>query len=168
MLFDFEDYINGGVVGTETDCVDCGVWEDMAATARETKDAWFKALNEWYLSATCCLAPNDPCLPAIKKMWEGFLNFYQNYYSDVWLRFWEAHSCDGTFTVDICNEYRKAMIDLKCMVKQLMRLVDGDFIKEGSIPIETIIGCTDNTASNYNPLATQSCNNCCQYIWRYY
>ncbi len=135
MLFDLEDYVTGGVIGPDAECVTCETWEDMAGTARATRDAWIKSVNEWYNASVCCITDSQ-CEKAVKNMWEEFLNFYQNYYVNVWEKFWDSLSCDGTFTDEICNTYRKAMIDLKCMVKQLMRLVDGDFIKDGKILYE--------------------------------
>lgn len=134
MLFDLKDYIVSGVIGPDSKCVDCNTWSDMWVTARQTKNAYFRSLFDWYTTSVDCLASDDPCRPAIDALWNKVLNFY-DYYDDVWTKFWESLQCDGTFDDNICNQYRKAMIDLKCMVKQMMRLFDGDFIKTGTIPI---------------------------------
>ena len=136
MLFDLEDYISAGIIGPNNECVTCEGYGDMWVTATQTKEVYFKSLNEWYLASTCCLVDGDPCLPAIKKLWNQ-IQIFIKYYSIIWRKFWESLQCGKVFSDDICNQYRKAMVDLKCMVKQLLRLVDGDFINTQAIPITT-------------------------------
>jgi len=148
MLFDLEDYIRGGVIGLNTQCVDCTIWEDMRNTAEQTKLAYFKALNEWHASAVDCLGPSNPCKPEIDSLWAKFQDFLI-YYNDVWDRFWSALGCNGTFTDSICNEYRKAMVDLKCIAKQMMRLFDNDFSTSVTQPTEPCVIPAPGSESTY-------------------
>jgi hypothetical protein len=136
MAYNLEDYILTGVIGPNNECITCDTYSDMWVDARLTKEAYFTSLNGWYLASTCCLVDGDPCLPAIKKLWNELQNFIVSY-ETIWQEFWASLQCDGVFSDVTCNQYRKAMVDLKCMVRQLLRLVDGDFINTQSIPITT-------------------------------
>ena len=54
MLFDFNDYINGGFAGCEPASltpINDLLWEDAYATYRQTRDAHLKAVNEYFLAS---------------------------------------------------------------------------------------------------------------------
>jgi hypothetical protein len=153
MLFDLEDYITSGVIGPNDSCLPCETYDDMETTARATRDAYFKSLGEWYSASVGCLSDNDPCLPAIKKLWGEFEAFQESYYV-IWEKFWGSLKCDGVFSDDICNQYRKAMVDLKCMVKQLLRLVDGDYLDNTPIPVTVTDPCPDILSITLTPITS--------------
>lgn len=129
LLFDLEDYIP--LIGT---CPNTQEWEDMASTARATRDAYRKALNEWYLASTVCLVPSNPCYKDIKKQWDLVFNMItpesrggEDTLVKMTDEFFSYLTDDNKiFNDEICSKYRKFMIDFRCAVKKLMRLVDGD------------------------------------------
>ncbi len=127
LLFDLEYYTDSGIIGPNAECASRNDWEDMHTTARATKDAFLKATFEWYNSAVVCLDKNNPCYKNIVDLWSKFREFIV-YFDKIHQEFFESHYLENkSFTDDICNRYRKALIDLKCMLRQLLRLVDGDF-----------------------------------------
>lgn len=104
-------------------------WEEKADDARAVRDNWLKSMNEWYLASTCCLSKDSPCYKNIVKLWKKYEQFIE-YWMEVSKEFWDSLQYDDSvLTEDICNRYKKAMIDLKCIVRQLFKLVDGDDIQ---------------------------------------
>lgn len=138
LLFDLEDFVTSGVVGPESRCISPEDWEDVGTTARATGDAFFKALNEWYLSTTACLYPEHPCYDEITKAWNAFLGEDPRVADNSSIRgrfilardefFKMMGENGGFFNEDICNKYRKALIDLKCSIRRLLKLIDDDTI----------------------------------------
>jgi hypothetical protein len=159
MLFDLEDYITGGVIGPNDGCLPCETYEDMRVTASQTRDAYFKSLTEWYEASTCCLSPNDPCLGEIQARWSNLgigdppSNLYAQFLN-IWEKFWDSLKCDGTFSDDICNQYRKIMVDLKCLLKELLRLVDGDYLNNTPIPVTVTEPCPDILTLTLTPITS--------------
>jgi hypothetical protein len=133
LLFDLEDYT--GLLDT---CPSTEDWEDIATTARATRDAFFKALNQWYLASTVCLVKSNPCYDAIKKQWDIVFGMMaterqggNGTINNIMDEFF-SHLIDENkiFTDELCNRYRKIMLDFRCAIKRLMRLVDGDVLQE--------------------------------------
>jgi hypothetical protein len=122
LLFDFPlDLIESGV------CPNREQWANMKNTAEATRDAFMKALNEWYLSATVCLDRKDPCRDNIVKQYNLIREYYETTYIPTYELFWKSLiDINGEFNVEVCNKYRKMMIEWRCMLRKLFRLVDGD------------------------------------------
>ena len=126
LLFDLEDILP--IIGT---CPNREQWDDLAITARATRDAFLKALTEWYEISTYCLDKSDPCYIRVTTQWKIMQDFLESTYTPIFDKFWDSLVKDGgTFTTDICNQYRKMMIEWRCHVKKLLRLVDNDFSSE--------------------------------------
>lgn len=101
-------------------------WEDKATEARAARDNWIKSMYEWYKASTCCLDKSSSCYQKIVELWKKFEQFVEYWFS-VSDKFWDSlENPNSVFNDDICNVYKKAMIDLRCIVRQLFRLVDGD------------------------------------------
>lgn len=129
MLFNFEDYLNSNLIGKDTQCATCSDWGVMYTTAKQTRDAFFKAMNQWYLSATTCLTPNSVCYKSVVSLWSKFEMETIPQFNENMALFFESQSCNPTtpFNNLICDGYRESLTKLKCDIKQLLRLVDGDF-----------------------------------------
>ena len=99
-------------------------WSKKAETAKIFRENLIISMYEWYEASTCCLSTDSPCYQNIKILWKKFIEFIE-YWISVSDMFWKS-LVNSILTNEICNEYKKAMIDLKCIIKQLFRLVDGD------------------------------------------
>jgi hypothetical protein len=129
MLFDFEDYLASNLIGKDTQCSSCENWDDMHATAIATRHAFFRAIIEWYDVSTMCLTPSSSCYTEITNLWREFRNKTMNEFTEVMTLFFNSQSCNPTipFNDDICENYRQSFTKLRCQLKQLLRLVVGDF-----------------------------------------
>jgi hypothetical protein len=126
LLFDLQDYIP-----LLPKCPTTSDWGDMYITATETRNAFMKALEQWYLASTTCLPKDGPCTRQIVQQWNTVLEFYSGEYNTAFTNFWESLSKEtSSFNDDTCNRYRKMMVDWRCHIKKLMRLVDNDFSSE--------------------------------------
>lgn len=128
---------------TTWDCPNREQWNQLRNIAELTKDTFWKALNEWYYASIVCLSKDDPCYKEVVKQWNTVNNFYDNEYQKMFDLFWGSLTKESSaFSEDICNQYRKMMIDWRCHIKKLMRLVDGDFSGQ------TITNISNNTGSS--------------------
>jgi hypothetical protein len=129
MLFDFEDYLASNLIGKDTQCATCSDWEYMHTSAIATRHAFFRAIIEWYDVSTMCLTPSSSCYTEITNLWREFRNKTMNEFTEVMTLFFNSQSCNPTipFNDDICENYRQSLTKLRCQLKQLLRLVDGDF-----------------------------------------
>ena len=83
MLFDLEDYFQGGVIGNYNrppNTVFFGDKEDAFGTSRETFNAFLKAVNQWFLASTAWHPPYT-CTPNPDSYYYGefqdaFINWY--------------------------------------------------------------------------------------------
>jgi len=125
LTFDIADYIP--LKGT---CPTPEQWVDIATTARATRNAWFKSLNEWYKASTTCLTKTNPCYRIIVTQYELVYSLYKVHTEIFYVLTQKIQ--EGSKKTDIenvCNKYRKVSIDLRCGVKKLMLLVDGDTLE---------------------------------------
>lgn len=66
-FYDLEDYYTSRIIG-DYNTKYVSDWEDIAGTARETRNAYLKAFNEWYLTSTYCF--NEDKLNESKPYYE--------------------------------------------------------------------------------------------------
>jgi len=94
-FFDICDYLGSNMIGVDTIEANCVNFEDMASTARETRNAYVKALNQYIKSVTTCDV-DGTCDSIIQEkiytdFWQGtFIDFYTKF--DI---FWNMLFCDG-------------------------------------------------------------------------
>jgi hypothetical protein len=129
MLFDFEDYLGSNLIGKDTQCATCSDWGDMYTTAEATRHAFFNAMTQWYDVSIMCLTPSSSCYTDITNLWSEFQNQTVPQFNESMTLFFNSQSCNPTipFNDDICENYRQSLTKLRCDIKQLLRLVDGDF-----------------------------------------
>jgi uncharacterized protein (TIGR02145 family) len=145
-FFDLLDYYTDKVIGNQYEQIPiCDVtWSDMATTSRETSDAYFKALNEWYERATICLEDGE-CKDAILAKWVQVMDdrtAYINAGTDFWEMMGEECSTDGVFNRTIYDDYISAQNTLLCDIEELMFLVDDG--GSGVNPINPCPNCVEN------------------------
>ena len=135
LLFDLEDYAKT-IESLDYECWGSENWEDAQATSRATRDAWLKAITQWYTASTTCLVKSHPCYNNITKKWESFKEIqkvyqeFSNRLFDDLINYSKAKTDQNKQKVnDTCARYRKVSIELRCTVKQLMFLVDGDTLE---------------------------------------
>lgn len=136
-FFDIEDYCTSGFIGQNSiDFSLYGSWEDPATTYRATRDAFFKAVNQWYLATT---ADKDP---SVCERCEQIKNdLYFSFTDDTRISdFWD--NADNNNMVDLTqqqfNDYQDAMFEQMCLLKNLMNCLDGDTF---SASTPCYIGC---------------------------
>jgi len=135
LLFDLEDYATT-IRRLNYECWGSSQWEDAQTTARETRNAWLKSITVWYKASTVCLVKSNPCYDSITKKWDSFMEIQQVHkelsdelFEDL-INYSLAKTEQNKEKInDTCAKYRKASIDLRCTVKQLMFLVDGDTLE---------------------------------------
>jgi len=132
-MINLNEYITDQIIGTNSVQVPCETWEQMKVKALQTKNDYFYYLEEWYNVSTCPLevpstviTTSSNCYSEITDLWAEYQSFLVDF-DIIWETFWTSLSCTGEFNVAICDAYRRAMVDLKCFVKRMMTLFDGDF-----------------------------------------
>ena len=166
MLFDLEDYrtsgffspswenimdlIDNGVTNQWGDTVNGGDFEDPATTARATRDAFFKSVNEYRHASRVANFENLGLIDSWLHEWNdaiidlGFSwkTFWDAYVSIPYLggrrggeaAFIENHGGDGReFTImtqEIYDEYYTKMTAIMQLVKELFELGEGNPIIE--------------------------------------
>jgi hypothetical protein len=126
-LFDIQDYCDIGFIGPNNVNFSInGDWADAAGTYRATRDAWKKALNEWYL-ATIADLPESSCLDA-----QILLDAIAAYNTDPRIgAFWILTDVNMVgLTAEIYNDYVTSLQEEQCKVKQLFNYLDGDTFEE--------------------------------------
>jgi hypothetical protein len=127
-FFDLEDYYGSRIIGNQYEEIPiCDViWSDMATTSRATSDAYFKALNQWYLGGIICLEDGE-CKDTILAKWAVVLDditAFNLVSTDFWEMMGEECSTEGVFNRTIYDDYITAQQTLLCDIEELMYLVD--------------------------------------------
>ena len=146
MLFDLEDYYGlkrqMGLQGRT--CPSGQEWEDFKDTTKNTRDAYLKSLNEWYLSSTVCLDTKSDCYRSIKEQYDLVIDLSQGKLIEEQDKFFDSN-INGTITQEIIDSYRIFMADYRCEIKKLIKLVDGDeFNKIEVDEVDPCDSCLDN------------------------
>jgi hypothetical protein len=128
-LFDLADYYGSKIIGNQYEEIPiCDTrWSDMASTSRATSDAYFKALNEWYVCGTICLEDGE-CKDDILAKWvvvQNDITAFNVASTDFWYMMGDECSTDGVFDVTIYDDFISAQQTLLCDVEELTYLVDG-------------------------------------------
>jgi hypothetical protein len=128
-LFDLADYYGSKIIGNQYEEIPiCDTrWSDMASTSRATSDAYFKALNQWYVCGTICLEDGE-CKDAILAKWAVILDditAYSTASTNFWYMMGDECSTDGEYDPTIYQNYIDAQNTLQCDVEELTYLVDG-------------------------------------------
>ena len=108
----------------------CGVgWENAYYDASSTRDAYLKALNQWYLASVTCLEDGD-CKDAILAKWAVVQNDITLYNNSL-VAFWgmmcnetNLEDCTGEYDPTLYQNYINAQDTLQCDVEELTYLVD--------------------------------------------
>ena len=131
-FFDIEDYCTSGFIGQNSiDFSLYGDWADPAGTYRATRDAFMKALNQWYIATT---AYKDP---SVCERCDQIKNdLYNLLTSDTRIdEFWD--NADDNNMVDLTqqqfNDYQDAMFEQMCLLKNLMNCLDGDLFEPSTL-----------------------------------
>ena len=128
-LFDLADYYGSKIIGNQYEEIPiCNTkWSDMASTSRETSDAYFKALTEWYTCGITCLEDGE-CKDDILAKWvvvQNDITAFNVASTDFWYMMGDECSTDGVFDVTIYDDFISAQQTLQCDVEELTYLVDG-------------------------------------------
>lgn len=128
-FFDIVDYYDSKIIGNQYVKIPiCDTdWSDMATTANATRDAYLKALNQWYLCGTSCLEDGE-CKDAILAKWGVVLDdiiALNVASSDFWEMMGEECSTGGEYNPTIFQNYIDAQNTLECDIEELTYLVDG-------------------------------------------
>ena len=130
-LFDLADYYGSRIIGNQYEEIPiCDTkWCDMATTARETRNAYLKTLNQWYLASVTCLEDGD-CKDAILAKWAVVQNDITLYNNSL-VAFWgmmcnetNLEDCTGEYDPTLYQNYINAQDTLQCDIEELTYLVD--------------------------------------------
>jgi hypothetical protein len=123
MLFDMQDYRAAGVIGTNQIPISQSTWMDMGTTARATREAFFKAVDEWYLAATIC--PEGTCVVTPQSLYAEYLAEKAKFIitqDELW-----AKLGDGTpVTRTEYDNYVLALKRIMKTIKNLFAVTEGD------------------------------------------
>ena len=97
-FYDLEDYYNSRVIG-DYNTKYTSDWEDVAGTARATRNAYLKAFNQWYSSSTSCF--NEDKLNEIKPYYELLVT--------------ETYPYQGPLIIDIYDKF-EIFINMKLII----------------------------------------------------
>ena len=68
MLFDLEDYRAWGIIGPDNKPANQINWVNPHTTSRATRDAYLKAVNEYFLSAQVLCTPEEAQTLNVKQL----------------------------------------------------------------------------------------------------
>ena len=127
-LFDIQDYCGDGFIGpNNVNYSIYGDWENARTTYQATRDAWKKALNEWYL-ATIADLPESSCLDAAQDLMDSINTSHTDPRRNA---FWGLVGGNMVgLTAEIYNDYVTYLQEEQCKVKQLFNYLDGDTFEE--------------------------------------
>jgi hypothetical protein len=152
MLFDLEDYKNMGFIGPDsaTNDVNTLSWEDAYTMHRATRDAWFKVINEYYISGIVVnpLSSREAIHAAYTDVYTKYTEFNNSESPSFWAAMLSLNpsvtdessfvSTYPTYTnlhytvfsTGIYNAYKVKMESLLLSLKNLTIVIDGSTYKE--------------------------------------
>ena len=116
MLFDMEDYRLNGVIGQNQVPMTAGKWTDVCSTSRAARDAFFKAVGEWYFAANIC--PEGTCTITPQILYAEYLD-KRNTFITTQNNAWDKLENSITLTR---TEYDNYVSELKSLMKTLKKL----------------------------------------------
>jgi hypothetical protein len=128
MLFDLEDYYNAGVIGVNQTPMNSAKWDDMYATARQTRDAFDKGFNEW-INNQVDLAnqSGSTCLSKINDLVQEYETNFQAL-EDASPLFWNS-LIDGAYNKEAHELYSDRLDAMMYSVRKLLSIFEGDKVK---------------------------------------
>ena len=141
-FFDLVDYYSSRIIGDQYEEIPiCDVkWCDMGTTARATRDAYFKALNQWYLASVTCLEDGE-CKDTILAKWSVVQNDII-LFNNALVAFWNMmcnddnlEDCTGEYNPTLYQNYINAQKTLQCDIEELTYLVDGEVKSPECFPV---------------------------------
>lgn len=130
MLFDMEDYRGNGVIGQNQVPMTPGKWGDVASTSRETANAFFKAVENWYVSAN--LAPEGTCKVTPQTVYAEYLDKKDKFIlarTGVWGKL-EEPDTNGQLGRAEYDAYVASLKDLMKTIKKLFIVLEGGKLKK--------------------------------------
>lgn len=128
MLFDLEDYYNGGVIGNNQTPMTPQKWDDAYATARQTRDAFDKGFNEWInLQVDLANRGGSACMTTINELVQEYEDNYDTLV-DVSDAFWDS-LIDGEYNKEAHEIYSDALDAMMYSVRKLLSIFEGDKVK---------------------------------------
>jgi hypothetical protein len=125
MLFDLEDYYVDGVIGiNQNGPLSPQTWENNATTYRATRDAFFKAFEEWIPTSEICESTCSDRIQTLKQ--EYFDN--KDIFTATGVIFWNGLIA-GNLTKEQHTTYSNALDELMYSVRKLLSILDGDNFK---------------------------------------
>jgi hypothetical protein len=129
MLFDLEDYYNDGVIGiNQVSPLSPQTWENNATAYGATRDAFFKAFEEWIPTSEICESPCSDRIQVLKQ--EYFDN--KGILTAAGVIFWNGLIA-GNLTNEQHKTYSDALDALMYSVRKLLSILDGDNFKTQEI-----------------------------------
>jgi hypothetical protein len=130
MLFDMEDYLRAGVIGQNQTPITSQTWEDIGGSSRETRDAFFKAVEKWYIAAN--LAPEGTCKVTPQSLYAEYLtkkDIFIITQNAVWNKLGEP-DINGQLGRAEYDNYVSELKDLMKTVKKLFIVLEGGKLKK--------------------------------------
>jgi hypothetical protein len=130
MLFDMEDYLVEGIIGPNQTPLNPSKWGGIAETSRATRDAFFKALGEWYNAAN--LAPEGTCKVTPQTLWTELTERKDKFIitqNAVWSKL-EEPDINGQLGRAEYDNYVTELKDLMKTVKKLFIVLEGGKLKK--------------------------------------
>jgi hypothetical protein len=121
-----EDYLSAGVIGQDQLPITSQTWGDIGAISRQTRDAFFKALAQWYISAN--LAPEGTCKVTPQLLWAE-LNTKKDAFIIIQNEIWTKME-ESTLTRAEYDNYVSELKDLMKTVKKLFIVLEGGKLKK--------------------------------------
>lgn len=162
-FYDNCNYLSADIIGTGTTESDCLTWGVMFSTAEETKDAFFKAFQDYIIAGSVCVS-GEPCEPEFEqKIYNDFYSVIYLNYHQKYLVFWNMMMCtpqtgiqnetlsipninggtdilnftvdygDGSFDITIAEDYQTSEAELMCGIKNVMSLLMGETFDDSTM-----------------------------------
>jgi hypothetical protein len=128
MLFDLEDYYNGGVIGDNQTPMNSAKWDDCFTTYRATREAFHKGFNEW-IDTQIDLANRggSACITTINELVQEYEDNYDTLVN-VSDAFWNS-LVDVDYNKEAHKIYSDALDAMMYSVRKLLSIFEGDKVK---------------------------------------
>lgn len=125
MLFDLQDYVSAGIIGTNQQPMDSSKWNDMYQTYRYARDAFFKNFREW-IDSEVLLSQlgNSECLDKINDLVEEF-NLNADNHEELAVIFW-AGLINGEYSKSAHKDYSDSLDKLMYSIRKLLSIFNND------------------------------------------
>jgi hypothetical protein len=121
MLFDINDYVGAGIIGTAQQPMSSSDWELCRETANATLGALNKAMDEFILAYVSC---DTECEAKITEVVNEYAVNKLDYTTKGEI-FWES-LINSTFTEQIHKDYSNSLNAYMYSVRKIFNIFDGD------------------------------------------